>query len=160
MIIKFYFLWTFWEWFRIKAHHSASGTRALMAKLAIQTLTDEYLNNTPISPINPREMLHQQSSSRGDIYFQLKRLGVLKMSQTTTLSKTVSRIAGLRCSYFFSILHLWTPSCLFITDQWALGLSALGVMHCFDQNEDKSIGLKIVFFLSVKMQKILELLNI
>lgn len=43
-----------------------------MAKLAIQTLTDEYLNNTPLSLINPRGMLgagevarllHQQAAA-------------------------------------------------------------------------------------------------
>ena len=38
MIVKFYFLWTFWQLFRIKAHQSASGTRTLTAKLAIQSL--------------------------------------------------------------------------------------------------------------------------
>ena len=38
MIVKFYFLWTFWQLFRIKAHQSASGTRILTAKLAIQSL--------------------------------------------------------------------------------------------------------------------------
>ena len=119
MIIKVYFLWKFWEWFLTKAHQSASGTWALMAKLAIQTLTDEYLNNTPLSLINPRGMLgeHGRSrqalasagNSRGDIYFQLKWLGVLKMSQTTTLPKTVSRIAGLRSNiltFFFYIAPL------------------------------------------------------
>ena len=119
VIIKVYFLWTFWEWFLTRAHHSASGTRTLMAKLAIQTLTDEYLNNTPLSLNNPRGMLgeHGRSrqalasagSSRGDIYFQLKWLGVLKMSQTTTLPKTVSRIAGLRSNVLTFFLYCRLP---------------------------------------------------
>ena len=70
------------------------------------------------------------------------------MSQTTTLLKTVSRIAGLRSSVltFFSILHLLSLCCLFITDQWELILSALSVMHCFDQSKGKFIGLKIAYF--------------
>ena len=64
MIVKFYFLWTFWQLFRIKAHQSASGTRTLTAKLAIQSLPDEYLNNTPLSLINPRRMLGEHERSR------------------------------------------------------------------------------------------------
>ena len=68
------------------------------------------------------------------------------MSKTTTLPKTVSRIAGLRSIVltFFSILHLQTPNCLFVTDQWELGLSALR-----DINKGKFIGLKLHFFLKV-----------
>ena len=36
----------------------------MTAKLAIQMLTDEYLKNTPLSLINPREMLGEHEKSR------------------------------------------------------------------------------------------------
>ena len=58
----------------------------------------------------------------------LKRYGVMHISRPKTV--TVPTKLGKR---------------LFITDHLELRLSAPGVRHCFDQNKDKFIGLKIVF---------------
>ena len=78
------------------------------------------------------------------------------MFQTTTLPKTVSGIAGRRSSVLTFFLY-YTSELPLVTDQWELGLSALGVKHCFDRNKGKFTG---KFFKCQNAENILALVYI
>ena len=140
MIVKFYFFWTFWQLFRIKVRQSASDTEPWR----LNWLFSRYLKQYTTLIINPHRRTREKplSTALASCFISnWSDLDSWKCSKRQLCRRPCLVLLDLGPVFLlFSILHLWTPTCLFVTDQWELGLSALGVEHCFDRNKGKFTG--------------------